>query len=307
MARKVYVSSDISLDDELADVAEIDPLCALLWPWFLTTFDDWGRSESSPKRLKRQVFPENTLITADIIEKALILFNTYQLIKLYSVDGKQYMAVDPEKWFKYQTHIRSEKREKDKSKCPPPSDDDGTSAQQREITRCYAEVSAVAGNCIPSPSPSLSPSPSPSKDSSSSEMDEYDNPFRMYERERFGMLTSSISEKIGALIDDYTELWVRKAMEEAAYYEKRSLPYVNSILEDWKKLSHPEPWTIERKQKSDDKVRPFNSKQQRGNNGRGKPIIPVVTDKPGNHKTLSDEEMDAIIRKAEGWRDKTPV
>lgn len=159
MARKVYVSSDISIDDEIGEVAERDPLNALLWPWFLTAFDDWGRSEASQKRLKRQVFPGNSLVTDEIIEKSLTLYHNFGLIRLYEVDNKRYMCIDPEKWFKYQTHIRSEKRENDKSKYPPPpSEDDENSAQMREIARGLAEVSAVADNCIPSPSPSLSPS-----------------------------------------------------------------------------------------------------------------------------------------------------
>ncbi|MDF2926206.1 MAG: replication initiation and rane attachment protein DnaB/DnaD family [Paenibacillaceae bacterium] len=44
----------------------------------------------------------------------------------------------------------------------------------------------------------------------------------------------------------------------------------------------------------------------RGASGRGakqKPVIPVAADKPGR-KPLSDEEMEAIIRKASKWEDK---
>lgn len=155
MSRKVYISSDISEDEDIDDVGSEDALAALLWPWLLTSFDDWGRSEASPKRLKNRVFPANPIVTAEVIEKALGLFAKYGLITLYVVEGKQYMAIDQEKWFKYQTHIRREKRDKDGSKFPAPDDN---CAQQRASARDVAESSAIADDCIPSPS--LSPSPS---------------------------------------------------------------------------------------------------------------------------------------------------
>lgn len=40
---------------------------------------------------------------------------------------------------------------------------------------------------------------------------------------------------------------------------------------------------------------------------RSKPVIPVVTEKPGTHRTLTEEEMQAIIDKASGWEDKRTV
>src|SRR5690606_19494742 len=91
----------------------------------------------------------------------LQLYQKYGLLKLYEVDGKQYMAVDQEKWFKYQTHIRKEKREKDGSKYPAPED----CAQVRAGARDSANQRADRSNCIPSPSPSPSLSPSPSNTS----------------------------------------------------------------------------------------------------------------------------------------------
>lgn len=167
MARKVYITSDMSVDEKLNAIAEDDPQAALLWPWLLTVFDDWGRAEANSRRLKAQVFPLNNMVTSDAIEAALTLYAQGGLILIYEVSGKRYMAIPQEKWFKYQTHIRGEKRSIDKSRIPaPPCEDEASCAQVTENARKCAQLHTVADNCIPSPSPSPSPSlsPSPSKE-----------------------------------------------------------------------------------------------------------------------------------------------
>lgn len=42
MARKRFVTSDMSIDEKIADIAAENPTAALMWPWFITGFDDWG-------------------------------------------------------------------------------------------------------------------------------------------------------------------------------------------------------------------------------------------------------------------------
>ncbi|MOA58108.1 hypothetical protein D3C78_1824370 [compost metagenome] len=37
--------------------------------------------------------------------------------------------------------------------------------------------------------------------------------------------------------------------------------------------------------------------------GKQKPVIPVALDKAGGRKQLSDEEMEAIIKKASRWEE----
>lgn len=218
MSRKVFISSDISIDENLDDVASEDALAALLWPWFLTCFDDWGRSEASPKRLKNKVFPGNDLVTVDVITNALQLYHRHGLIKLYDADGKLYMAIDQEKWFKYQTHIRREKREKDGSKYPAPED----CAQMRADARDNAQQRAVADDCAPSPSPSLSPSPSNTaaaaahaREQEQPEQESFPAAYRrVYRRD----LTPFQAEQLGAYIDQegFEEDVVVRAIERAA-------------------------------------------------------------------------------------------
>jgi hypothetical protein len=153
VARKVFISSDMSVDETISEIAEQDSIAALMWPWILTYFDDWGRAKASPREIKNSVFQANELITTSIISKAISLYDG-RLVQMYEVEGKPYMCIDPDKWFKYQTHIRKEKRENDGSKHPAPLV--AECAQVRASARGSANFSDNLTDCIPSPSPSLS-------------------------------------------------------------------------------------------------------------------------------------------------------
>jgi hypothetical protein len=159
MGRKVFITSDMSSDEKLIEVAEHNSEAATLWPWFLTAFDDWGRAEASPRQLKAKIFPMFPHVTVQLIEEALRLYAQVGLIKFYTVNGKHYMAVSSLKtWYKWQTHIRTAKREKDESRIPPPPEDDARDdAQMREGASDGAQVREKTRTCTPSPSPSPTP------------------------------------------------------------------------------------------------------------------------------------------------------
>ncbi len=152
MSRKLYVSSDISVDEAVAEVSDKDPMLALIWPWLLVHLDDWGRGSASPRRLKALMFPMNDGIGQDVVARALSAFAEVRLIVLYEVDGKEYLAVRPDKWWKYQTHIHTSKRESDGSSYPAPPED--AFAESRGDSRNRAE------NCAsPSTLPPFHPLP----------------------------------------------------------------------------------------------------------------------------------------------------
>lgn len=133
MARKIFVSSDMGYDRRLFDV---DPLCSLLWPWLLTSLDDWGRGDADPRVLKTVLFGRNDVVTEDVIAEALEQFAAVGLVQLYEHNGVPLIAVPVDKWFRYQTHIKSEKREKDTSRYAVPP-----SAQMRDIAGDCAQKS----------------------------------------------------------------------------------------------------------------------------------------------------------------------
>lgn len=154
MGRKIFVTSDMCVDERLLRVGEQDPTAVLLWPWILMAFDDWGRAEASPISLKAKLFPGVVSVTPNDVEVALQLYAEVGMLQLYEQNGKRYMAIEPDKWFKYQTHIRKAKRDDDSgSKHPGPASD---SSKLDESARDCAQVREGARNCTPSPSPSPS-------------------------------------------------------------------------------------------------------------------------------------------------------
>lgn len=119
MSRKMYVTDDMGEDDALIEMAEHHLLNAMMWAWIIPFFDDWGRARADAKRIKGKIFPYFDRITYEHVESALIAFADKGLIVLYDVNGTRYMAIEPEKWFTYQTHIHKDKRANDGSKLPP--------------------------------------------------------------------------------------------------------------------------------------------------------------------------------------------
>ncbi len=170
MSHKVFITSDMSLDERLSDIADSHPQAALMWPWMITAFDDWGRADASPKRLKAQVFPMMGFIHVEDVAEALMVYAAAGLIICYEVSGHSYMYIAPEKWYRYQTHIRGDKRDRDDSRYPAPpartpDPDPQSSAQTRANARSDAQTREDARLArAPRPSPSPSPSPSTSSD-----------------------------------------------------------------------------------------------------------------------------------------------
>jgi len=181
MSRKVFITSAISVDEDLIAVADALPIAPFVWTLLITHFDDWGRGEASPITIKAKVFPMFDIVTRGDIEKAIDLFHEKEMLLRYEVDGKQFIAVHPDKWFKYQTMVRGEKRTSDaESKYPRPAEheewwqdahshavapgsenssaDSRSNSDNHKLARKRTHLHAPARVCIPSPSPSPSPS-----------------------------------------------------------------------------------------------------------------------------------------------------
>ncbi|OKP94792.1 Lin1244/Lin1753 domain-containing protein [Paenibacillus sp. P32E] len=72
------------------------------------------------------------------------------------------------------------------------------------------------------------------------------NPFRMFEAEGFGTISSVISDQIKDFIADYGERWVCEALRTSVIAGKRNLSYVRAILKRWKSDGIDDPWTQEK-------------------------------------------------------------
>ncbi len=169
MARKRFVSSEISTDKKIAMLAEENPTVALMWPWFTTAFDDWGRMGADPFEVKLTLFPAFPFTSKDI-EEAIRKFDEYDLAYLYEVDGKQYLSINPNKWYKYQTYISSKRQQQDNSKYPAPPNppwenqrdsqintvDEEENQDENDISKKVAENLQTSQKIVPSLSLSLS-------------------------------------------------------------------------------------------------------------------------------------------------------
>jgi hypothetical protein len=161
MARKRFVTSEISVDRKIAKLAEKNPVAAALWPWFITAFDDWGRMNADPIEVKLTIFPAFPY-TSDEVEEFIKLYHEFEIAYFYEVDGKPYLAVNPETWLKYQTYIRKDKLEKQKSKIPEPKNAPWLAKNDTVDDLATINVAKQQSATINVLSPS--PSPSPSKE-----------------------------------------------------------------------------------------------------------------------------------------------
>lgn len=232
MARKVYITSEMSIDERLLNVSDENPLAAILWPWILTSFDDWGRSEAKSRKLKAKIFPGNEIVTSELIDISLQLYDKNGLLELYEVDNRPYMAIPPKKWFKYQTQIRKIKREVDESKYPSPL-----------LARECAQTRGDSSKNIPSPStlPPFHPSPSIDTTTTTRKNEKMSNGVLDYVDSTWGRgLSPRDSEIIVLAMNDLivhgsaepTELMC-EAINRCNDSNVRTAKYLDSIIRRW--------------------------------------------------------------------------
>lgn len=138
MSRRRYISTNISTDPKLAALSSYGTFPMLLYTWAIPHLDDWGRMTGEPLEFKLIVCPALD-VTVDEVSEALKQIEFVGLWRLYTVDGKQYITVPPDKWFKHQSYIAKGKRDDDSGSqipTPPP-----ISEEQRETPKNTASFS----------------------------------------------------------------------------------------------------------------------------------------------------------------------
>ncbi len=184
MSRHRSISTDISTDTQVAELAEHGPLPLLLYTWAIPHADDWGRMTGDPRQFKLLVCP-GLEVTAKDVEQAVTLIAEVGLWLRYEVAGKWYIAFTPSSWFKHQNYIPKSKRQADRSAYPAPQnpayrlDDGRTDGAENDTPHIPADprTSPLMGanhrespQNPASPSPSPSPSPIPPVDTSGGEI-----------------------------------------------------------------------------------------------------------------------------------------
>lgn len=190
MGRKRFITSDISSDPELAEVAKTNPTAALMWPWLCTALDDWGRLTGNPTKIKLTVFQAFPMFTEEVITASLRALHDVGLLHWYQVNGHPCIAVNPASFYRINTYIQQSRQRKDGSQIAPPyghpwashwvesiwptngtsmmvtaeieepTTPSTTSAEKLQEAALVAEKLQEAASSVTSPSPSPSPSPS---------------------------------------------------------------------------------------------------------------------------------------------------
>jgi len=112
------------------------------------------------------------------------------------------------------------------------------------------------------------------------------NPFKLFESEGFGTISSIIADRLGDLVDDYGERWVCEAMKAAVVAGKRNLGYVDAILKRYRAEGVDEPWKVEK---------PAPKKTNSTRPG-GKPDIAIVSN--ANAQPVSADELEELRKLA---------
>lgn len=163
MSRKRFITSEISVDEKLAEVAQTDPVAALMWPWFCTALDDWGRMSAGAAKVKLDVFPGFSFTAGDIA-KAMHLYHEVGLVVLYEIDDHQYMQANPAVFYRLNTYIQKPRQYKDSSKLPPPNHPWADYWAESVWRNTKPQKATLGGEKLQEAAKSvLSPSPSPSQ------------------------------------------------------------------------------------------------------------------------------------------------
>lgn len=107
MARRRYLSTTISIDPRVADLAnESGPFAALLYTWLIPHADDQGVVAGSPRQIKLQVVPGIDELGVKEISAALAAMRGLALIEW---DGE--VLRFPQSFHRYQSYIKEGRRE----------------------------------------------------------------------------------------------------------------------------------------------------------------------------------------------------
>jgi hypothetical protein len=107
-------------------VMECSPITRLMFIGVWNFADDAGRMPLSVKAIKAQVFPSDD-VTSETIRGMIDELSSNGLIKIYSIDGKEYLQVTG--WH----HQKIDKPQKPKYPAPPPESENNSTNDRRTV------------------------------------------------------------------------------------------------------------------------------------------------------------------------------
>jgi DnaD/phage-associated family protein len=250
MARKRYITTDISLSGKVEELARrCGEYAVLLFTWLVPHADDWGRMEGDADKVFFTVTPRFSFLgrTPNDAAQALEVMDEIELLQWYEVDGNRYIQLNLDTFYELQTYIPREKREQDKSAFPPPTDRERGTATQSS-TECYSiaqsgTVSQELAQNTPSPSPS--PSGTDDVDNTRARASSGDHEARSisesdvsrvateYNRTFVRWPTPSIRDQLIDWLGRFSADIVIEAMRRAAMANTKTWAYAQTVLRNW--------------------------------------------------------------------------
>ena len=155
MSRRRSISTDISTDPKLAEVAEeYGPLPLLLYTWAIPHASDFGQITTDPTQFRLLVCPALPVKSSEVA-CAIQQLVAAGLWRREGKEGREYLQFPEDAWFRHQSYINASKR-------PNAAKSHAPAEQQQETPRNAAKQQGTPQKAVsPSPTPSLTPSPSP--------------------------------------------------------------------------------------------------------------------------------------------------
>lgn len=140
MARRRYVSTEISIDKEVNKLAiQYGDFAALLYTWMIPHAEDNCLITSDPYELLNKVVPGRRDKTEEDVQEAIAGMIKFKLITV-TEDGRT-LKFKAKSFYKYQSYIPERKREEDGEGKPPigsPPDEEDEKKQVGEIFKFFS-------------------------------------------------------------------------------------------------------------------------------------------------------------------------
>jgi len=209
MARGRFISNKIATDRKVHELSS--DTCRLVYTWRITFEDREGRIIGEPEMLLALVFPRRRDITIETIQSYIDEWVRAEFIYIY-LNGDGDKVIQFINFEKNQVGLRKDK--------------------EPESVFDHPEHCRIISGNVPDKLPS-----NRIEENVNGNGIEDESAAAVYSayQNNIGLLTSAISEKLQADIDEYTDEWVVDAIKESAWQEKRSLAYIEGILKGWKR------------------------------------------------------------------------
>ena len=110
MSRRRSISTDISTDPKLAEVAEeYGPLPLLLYTWAIPHASDFGQITTDPTQFRLLVCPALPVKSSEVA-CAIQQLVAAGLWRREGKEGREYLQFPEDAWFRHQSYINASKR-----------------------------------------------------------------------------------------------------------------------------------------------------------------------------------------------------